>query len=73
MIYTAQEIKNWDVSTTKSTTDIMWVEKDKAIQHHEWIPAKPLTYYPFYRAIPKRIKLALLVLIGKLDALDWEQ
>lgn len=32
-----------------------------------WIPARPVTFWSF-----NRIKLAWLVLIGALDALDWQ-
>jgi hypothetical protein len=32
-----------------------------------WIPARPMQYWSF-----KRIVVAFYVLIGKYDALDWE-
>ena len=53
MKYTAQQIKNWDVSSS--------------VDGKTWILARPETFWSF-----KRIKYAWLVLIGKLDALDWE-
>jgi hypothetical protein len=56
-VYTAQEIQNWDAST--NTKD------------GNWIPARPLPFYGW--RLFHNIKLALAVLIGKYDALDWEE
>lgn len=33
-----------------------------------WIPARPITYWRMF----ERIKMAWFVLVGRFDALDWE-
>ena len=55
MKYKAEDIRRWDIST--------YVEG-------KWIPARPLPYGGLC-GLKQRIKYALLVLVGKYDALDW--
>lgn len=57
IIYTAKELKNWDVDT----------------QHPKlgWIPARPCGHSLF--SILWRWQVAFLVLIGEYDAIDWQE
>ena len=43
-------------------------EADCSVDGKVWLPARPVTLWSF-----ERVKLAWLVLIGKLDALDWQE
>ena len=58
MIYKAHEIKNWVVSA--STVD------------GYWIPARPMSVASV-QALICRCKAAWYVLIGRYDALDWQE
>jgi len=55
-VYTATEIKNWDVDTE--------------IESGQWVPARPLGHNCW--SWEYRWQLAWKVLIGQLDALRWE-
>jgi len=57
-LYTASQIKNWESSTNKITSN----GKDY------WLPARPLVMW----TLVYRLKLAYMVFIGKYDALNWE-
>lgn len=52
--YTANQIKNWDVSCSPY-----------------WLPARPKNYR--VDGVFMRLKLAWRVLIGRYDALDWQE
>ena len=56
-IYSAREIKNWEVSTSTKTGN--------------YIPARPEPFYGI--RLFHNIKIAWYVLIGKYDALNWEE
>jgi hypothetical protein len=56
MKYKAIDIVNWSCSKQSD---------------NRWIPARPLPYYGWW-GVKTRIKCAWFVLIGKYDALDWE-
>jgi len=57
VIYTAQEIQDWDTSTL--------------VEGRGWLPARPVDYRLL--RLLERIVSAYRVLTGKYDALDWEE
>lgn len=59
MIYTATQIKEWEIASCKTPPV------------GAWKPARPLSLYSLSTLV-KRIKAAWFVLIGKYDALNWE-
>lgn len=69
MIYTAQQLKEWTDTKFKATTDIMYGVKEDctAVQYGKQIPSRPELSWGL-----KRFKAAYLVLIGRYDALDWD-
>jgi hypothetical protein len=50
-----------------TTQQIKNWDVSSSVDGKTWIPARPKLFWSF-----KRIKYAWLVLIGKLDALDWK-
>ena len=56
-LYTANEIKNWDVSTPN--------------QKDEWVPMRP--DYVGWNGFFARLKQGWKVFTGKYDAVNWQQ
>lgn len=56
-IFKARDIKDWDVQSSADG--------------NKWIPARPMFMNNLHSGI-RRSKAAWMVLIGKFDALDWE-